>query len=243
MVNDDIIINHLIEGLSCPQIAKLYNIDKQRIQRRVRKLTLPTDVYIKHQPSNKPFTQSELDVLIGGLLGDSWIGHTKKSKNSCGSFTHKIEHKDYVYYKYNLLNRLCSAPRIYNKFDKRTNRKYQQCFCKIATNPLLNDIHSRFYINGNKVVDEIYLKELSPLAIAIWFMDDGSKTAYGYKISTDCFELIDVKKLVNWLKSFEINCTINSEKAICIRANSRLRFTNLIKQFVPFCMEYKLHIK
>lgn len=65
MIEDKVLINLLVEGKSCPEIAKILGIDKQVIQRKARKLSLPDNVYIKHRPSKKPFTQIELDVLIG----------------------------------------------------------------------------------------------------------------------------------------------------------------------------------
>jgi hypothetical protein len=36
---------------------------------------------------------------------------------------------------------------------------------------------------------------LTPLALAIWFMDDGSKSGKGAKIATNCFLLDDFKFL------------------------------------------------
>ena len=243
MGRDAKVIELLVEGRSCPEIAALLKVDKQVIQRRVRKLKLPNNIYIKYRPSKTPLNQVELDVLIGGLLGDTWIGYTKKAKNPSGSFTHKMEHIDYVVHKYNLLKRLCSKPTIHNKFDKRSERCYQQAFCKIATNPLLTEVVGNFYSNGKKVVCEHFLKKLSPLAVAIWFMDDGSKTRYGYKISTDCFIREDVTKLVYWLNSFDIKATINSENSILINFNSKVRFTELIREYIIPCMTYKLHIQ
>jgi|694.fasta_scaffold00478_24 hypothetical protein len=235
------IIELLREGKSSSDIAKIFNVNTQVIQRTIRKIELPDDIYIKYRPSKLTLTQTELDVLIGGLLGDSWLGYTKKGKNACGSFTHKLEHSEYVDYKYNLLKRLCSKPTIHNKIDKRSNRFYQQYFCKIGTNPVLNDIVNKFYVNNKKVVSKEYLDKLSPLALAIWFMDDGSKTQYSYKISTNCFDIKDLIVLKNWLLTFNIECSFNSENEILIAARSKKIFTKLIKEFFPKCMTYKLH--
>ena len=113
---------------------------------------------------------------------------SEKSKNCMGSFTHKVEHSEYVYYKYNLLKRLCAEPTIHNKFDKRSNRNYQQCFCKIRTNPILNPIREMIYDeNGQKHLKEDVILKLSPLGIAIFYLDDGTKTKSGYAIRMDAF--------------------------------------------------------
>lgn len=235
------LIKLLQEGKTSGDIAKIYNVDIQVIRKRVKKINLPNDICIKYRPSLEPLTQIEIDVLIGGLLGDTWIGYSRSSKNALGSFTHKIEHSEYVDFKYNLLKRLCFLPVVHNKHDKRTGRFYQQKFCKIATNPLLNDIASKFYINKKKTVDISYLEKLTPLGIAIWFMDDGSKTIDSYKFSTDCFSEEDRNILANILRKFNLECTTPQNKTIYIKKESKDNFTNLIKDYVPLCMKYKLH--
>lgn len=236
------LIKLLVEGKSCPEIAKIYEVNKQVIQRKVKKLTLPEDLYIKARPSLKPLTQIELDVLIGGLLGDTWLGYTKNSKNVAGSFTHKLEHEQYTTFKYNLLKRLCAKPTIHNKTDKRTNRVYQQSFCKISTNPILNPIVEAFYKEGKKVVNKEFIMQLTPLAIAIWFMDDGTKTVSGYCLATDCFTYEDKLILGKLLEKYNIKYSIpNISKYMYVKAESKNDFTNLIKKFFPECMKYKLH--
>lgn len=238
---DEDIINLLIQGKSCTEIGKIFNINYQKVQRRARKLVLPDNVYIKRRPKNIVLTQEELDVLIGGLLGDTWLGYTKLGVNACGSFTHKLEHKNYVQYKYEKLKRLCSKPSIHNKNDRRSNRIYQQSFCKIGTNPILNDIVDKFYKDGRKTIYEDLLYRLSPLAIAIWYMDDGSKSRYGYKISTNCFNTRELDILRKWLQKYNLKITVTVENELYIKAESRDTFTKLIKDFFPNCMRYKLH--
>lgn len=240
--NKEEVIKYLVEGKTTKEISVIYNVNIQQIQKFIRNLELPSNVYIKHRPSKAPLSNQEIDVLIGGVLGDSWIGFTKFGKHACGSFTHKIEHSEYVYYKYNILKRLCSKPKIHNKFDKRTDRYYQQQFCKIATNPLLDNIAFSFYKNGRKTVDKNYLSKLSPLAIAIWFMDDGCKTKSGYNIATDCFNKEESLLLVDLLKRFDIEATSNAKNILYIVHDSKDKFTKLIEKYVPNCMKYKLHI-
>lgn len=242
-VSDQEIMNLLIEGYSCPKIAEKLHVDKQIIQRRVKLLDIPTNIYIKHRGKilYEDLTYVELNTLIGTILGDAWVGRTKKAKNSSGSFTHKMEHKEYVEYKYDLLKRLCSEPKIHYKKDNRSNRVYQQYFCKIATNPAINTLRDMFYINNVKVVHKDVV-ELGPLGLAIWFMDDGSKTPDGYKFATDCFSEGDKDTLIKLLKNYNLVCTKQKvSKCIYIKKESVELFTLLIKEFVPNCMKYKLH--
>ena len=157
-------------GITGEQLAKELNIAHSTACRLfnqlVDKYKLNDDIYIPYHPSLKPLSQEEYDVLIGGLLGDTRLGYLGKSKHVSGSFTHKLEHEDYVRYKYKYLKRLCAIPTIHNKFDKRTNQEYQQVFCKIATNPILDPIVEAFY-KEKKVINQEYIEKLSPLGIAI----------------------------------------------------------------------------
>lgn len=235
-------------GITREQLAKELNIAHSTacrlFNRLVDKYKLNDDIYIPYHPSLKPLSQEEYDVLIGGLLGDTWLGYLGKSKHVSGSFTHKLEHEDYVRYKYKYLKRLCSIPTIHNKFDKRTNREYQQVFCKIATNPILDPIVEAFY-KEKKVINQEYIEKLSPLGIAIWYMDDGGPASYGYKFSVDCFELEDIKKLSNLLSSkFGIGNTIynNQNKVIHIGSSYTTQFKKLIEPYICECMKYKLQV-
>lgn len=245
-------IDLINQGISGKEFAEKFKLSHSTACRLIKTLikdnNLNKDKYIKGQPNLTQFTQEEFDVLIGGLLGDSWIGFNKNSKNACGSFTHKLEHEEYVNYKYNLLKRLCSTPKIHNKLDKRSNRKYQQSFCKIASNPLLNDICTAFYKDGIKFINKEYINKLSPLGIAIWFMDDGTcnkchKTPV-YLINVSCFEDSDIQLLIEMLESkFNIKSKLESHKwkNIKILKESNNDFVKLVKPFICNCMQYKIN--
>ncbi len=240
--------NKIQNELTGEQLGKELNIPHSTACRLFNQLIeeykLNNNIYIPYHPSSKPFSQEEYDVLIGGLLGDTWLGYLGKSKHASGSFTHKLEHEEYVKYKYNFLKRLCSIPTTHNKFDKRSNREYQQSFCKIATNPLLDPIVDAFY-KDKKIVNQTYIEKLSPLGIAIWYMDDGGSASLGYKFSVDCFEQEDIEKLSKLLlDKFGIHNTIhnNQNKLIHIGSSHRLQFKELIEPYICECMRYKLKI-
>lgn len=218
---------------------------KVLIRTLIDKYELNKNIHIDGYDCLYPLTQTEFDVIVGGLLGDTWIGYSGQSKNPSGSFTHKLEHYDYVKYKYNLILRRCSELTIHNKWDKRSDRHYQQAFCKIASSEILKPIHEAFYPNGIKVVPEELINKLSPLGIAIWFMDDGASDTHGYKFSVDCFSTEDIKKLTKMLKDkFNINTTVqeNQNKIIHICSSSVHDFKKLVEPYMCNCMKYKLQV-
>jgi ubiquinol-cytochrome c reductase cytochrome b subunit len=113
-----------------------------------------------------------------------------------------------------------------------------------------NWIHEMFY----KLVDNKYIKiiplnieeYLTPLALAIWFMDDGSSLGKGVRIATNCFTLEEVNFLCNVLKSkYNIIATPNKcgkDKGhiIYIHVNSMKIFTNIVKPYLLPSLYYKL---
>jgi ubiquinol-cytochrome c reductase cytochrome b subunit len=60
-----------------------------------------------------------------------------------------------------------------------------------------NYIYNEFYSSKIKIVPtyEFLITHLTPLALAIWIMDDGSKDGSGLRISTNCFKKEEILKL------------------------------------------------
>lgn len=87
---------------------------------------------------------------------------------------------------------------------------------------------------------------LTPLALAIWFMDDGSNLGKGARIATNCFTLEEVKFLCNVLKNkFNILATPNKSGKdkgyiIYISVKSMPVFTNIVKPYLLPSLYYKL---
>lgn len=246
-ITDEEIILLLKSNKTSSEISSILKLAKQSVQRRIKKIydsgILECENSIAYRPNKNPINETEYDVLIGGLLGDSWVGKTgENSKNCMGSFTHKIEHTEYVWFKYNLLKRLCAEPVIHNKFDKRSNRAYQQCYCKIRTNPLLNEIRDMVYDqDGQKRLKEEVILKLNPLGLAIFYMDDGTKTESGYILRMDAFLREDYIIIEKLFSKFNIQVNINRKDTVCyIPANEKIKFKTLIEEFVPMCMKYKL---
>lgn len=239
-------VEQYLRDHNIPRHVNKKRITKDLIKDLINKYQLNKNINIPRYDNLTPYTQDEYDVIIGGLLGDTWIGKYKNGqKNADGSFTHKIEHYEYCKYKYNILSRRCSNFTIHNKFDKRVNRKYQQVFCKLAASSLLNPIYEAFYKNGIKIVSEEYINRLSPLGIAIWFMDDGASDNNGYKFSVDCFSDNDIYLLQKMLLTkFDIVTSYHKSqnKSIHVLMKSVKTFKSLVEPYICDCMKYKLQI-
>jgi LAGLIDADG DNA endonuclease family len=87
---------------------------------------------------------------------------------------------------------------------------------------------------------------LTPLALAVWFMDDGSKLGKGVKIATNCFTIKELTFLCNILnKKYNLTVSIqsggkNKGYTLYINKNSMPTFSKLVKPLMLPSLYYKL---
>lgn len=213
---------------------------------------------------NKKLSQIQKDLLFGSLLGD---GHLSPNQNGT-EFRYRINHcaKDvkYIYQKFDILGDIVESPPTYYELpeDKRTNKSYKRYFFNTIHTPALRFYWGMFYrkvkkedgsVGFTKVVPtkEQIIANLTPQAMAWWFMDDGSakdpfKTT-AMRISTDGFPLEQQNRLCNAIQErYDLKIyaqTKNKKKGIYniyIPAPSAEKFVNIIKPFVIDTMHYKI---
>lgn len=182
------------------------------------------------------------EVLFGGLLGDInlHIARSANSKNAFGKIEHCTKQLDYVKWKKEIFSNLTNDIKSISRFDKRTGNTYHSSYFNFRANPILTDWYNLFYPDGKKIIP-IDLSLLTPLAIAVWFMDDGSKCNSTYNLATNCFTKIDLIRITDCLfNEYDIETTINSRNIIRIKSNSAKIFKFLIKPYVLNSFNYKL---
>lgn len=183
-------------------------------------------------------TKLEQSIIIGSILGDGYMRIIPGRSDAFLEINHSIKAKDYVDYKYQSLKRLCeSAPkeRISNG-DRRAYRFFTKQF-KDLTN-----LYKLFYKNNRKVIPKKL--KLDSLILAIWYMDDGSKSRdRDIYLNTQQFGTNDQKKLLNYLRELGIKSRLNKDKKyyrIRILKESIIDFMNIVKPYIVPSMRYKL---
>ena len=89
---------------------------------------------------------------------------------------------------------------------------------------------------------------LTPLALAIWIMDDGTKSGKGLKLCTNCFTKTDVQSLCDVLgEVYNLKATVNSagvksRYVIYISSYSMELLKEIVKNHIVPSMKYKLGI-
>ena len=126
---------------------------------------LPGDRIITSQP--KRLSSEQLQVVLGGLMGDATLTPPMAADGGPRlRMGHGEEQTAYIDWKALLLG---------NIPQRRTIRPDQSVHIDWTPLPELADLREVVYWgDGKKHLSWDYLKALAPLALAIWYMDDGS---------------------------------------------------------------------
>lgn len=125
------------------------------------------------------FTEIDKAIVIGLLLGDGYINDKGRIE-----IEHCIKQKDYCIYKAKLLHSVCGGKDINVHEYQRTRstlRDGRQWKSNTFTTVSFKKWSKHFiyfrnllYRNGRKEITQEVLNLLSPLSIALWWLDDGS---------------------------------------------------------------------
>lgn len=126
---------------------------------------------IPWEDSLNPEQQS---LLVGSMLGDARLECRSKQGTARLRIHHADQQKDYVFWKYNLLKPLVLRPPWRTAWkDKRNGEIYVSWFFHTKTTAILESWWRFFYPEGTKILPSSFGSLLNPLALAVWFMDDG----------------------------------------------------------------------
>src|SRR3989338_3986605 len=185
-------------------------------------------------------TKLERQIVIGSLLGDGYMRIIPGKSNAFLEVNHSIKAKEYVDYKFESLSRLCeSSPKERSTNDGRVAYRF---FTK--QHKVLTDLYHQFYRHGRKIIPADLM--LDPVTLAIWYMDDGSKSRdRDVYLNTQQFSVNDQKRLLHCLRSLGIQARLNKDKRyfrIRIMKESINIFIKMIAPHVIDSMKYKLVI-
>ena len=183
-------------------------------------------------------TQQQKSFMIGTILGDGYLRIIPRRKNAFLEINHSIVQRDYVDWKYDLLKSIVkNKPKVRNGNGGRVAyRFYTQCL------PEITELFGNFYQEKKKIIPNNLT--LDPMGLAVWYMDDGSRSGGSVYLNTQQFLVADQQKLQKILQDqFGINSSLNKDKEYMrIRVISRdaRKFCDIIRNHVPQCMHYKL---
>lgn len=231
------------------ELSKYFNCPNQWISIKRRKLDL-----IENKSSSliKELTNEEEEILLGLILGDGRLIKTSSTKRAgtSGSVVHGLSQKEYIEWLNLKLKRISTNIRLETNFNKNRNCIEKRYAFGINTHLCLNKYYDLFY--DSLKVKHLYssiVQRLTPLSLAVWFMDDGSKTSSGgYYLCTNCFKIEEQKVAISILeKKFNLQITlhktIKDAYIMYISAKSAKQFEFIISPYIIPSMIYKLHNK
>lgn len=183
-------------------------------------------------------TQLQKSLIIGCILGDGYLRKIPGRKDAFLEVNHSIKAKEYVDWKYSVLRNICVSGPKKRKIDKiRTAYRFFTC-----QHPEITELYERFYYKGKKVVPSQI--KLDPVILAVWFMDDGSKTKKGnVYLNTQQFDFTSQRRLLHALRLLGIKARMNKDKKyyrIRILKESVGYFVEIIKPYIIPSMRYKI---
>jgi recombination protein RecA len=118
-------------------------------------------------PVPKIMSEQQWEVLLGGLMGDSALSVNTNGLSARLRWGHGSSQIDYGEWKASLFPNI-PVSRSINKKDA--------AFWDMTPLAELSELRSAVYVEGKKVFSWDYLKRLTPLSLAIWYMDDAGFT-------------------------------------------------------------------
>ncbi len=183
-------------------------------------------------------SEIQREVLIGKLLGDGHLGLNGREARL--QVLHSFKQREYVDWQYAIFQDWTkSPPAPLGQGDYRF---------RTVTHPEFTRYYRLFYPQGVKVVPRDIAGYLnSPLALAVWYMDDGKRRpdCRGFFFDTLSFSNDDQIRLMDCLKQnfglMDLRLHWNGDGYhIYAPAQNAPRFCKLVDEYVIPSMRYKL---
>jgi recombination protein RecA len=195
-------------------------------------------------------SEFQMTALRGTLMGDGAVSPTRSGHGARFRYTHCEAQTEYADWKASLFANVSSSRHV--RKDNVVTYDFQPM-------PELAELREAVYVDGKKVFDDDYLKTLTPLALALWYMDDAhfSIRSKGVQKRTEglsgrveiCVEAMEATtraRLVTYLAdTWGLRARLResgaANKAVLVFDTAESsKFHALIAPFVHPSMEYKL---
>ena len=195
-------------------------------------------------------SDQQMEVVRGSIMGDGALSLARSGYAARFRFGHGSKQEAYADWKASLFS---------NIFQSRSTNDKGAVFYDFTPMTELLDLRQSVYIEGKKHFDDEFFKHLTPLSLAIWYMDDGclSVRSKGLQARTQggsgriqiCVEAMDSDtrvRLVRYLKdtwSIDVKPILQgaAQKAnLVFNRMATDQFQELVAPYVHPSMAYKL---
>ena len=195
-------------------------------------------------------SEFQLAALRGTLMGDGALSPTRSGLGARFRYTHGGAQTEYADWKASLFANVGASRHV--RDDDVVTYDFQPM-------PELAEVRQAVYVEGKKVFDDDYLKSLTPLSLALWYMDDAhfsfrskgvqTRTAGGSGRITICVEAME-KQTRERLRAYLADTWgvrgslresgANKKVILVFDTAESAKFQALIAPYVHPSMDYKL---
>lgn len=151
-----------------------------------------------------------------------------------------------------------STPVTRNRVNKKTGSNNSTIRFTTRQLSCFTQLHELFYVNKVKIVPINIEEILTPVSLAYWAMDDGSKQGKGIHLNVYAFSEEDIKRLTDTLSNkFGLKCSVHTPKnkpsprgshlrvctpgaRIYLKAESMIQLRTIVKHHMHPSMYYKI---
>jgi len=201
-----------------------------------------------------PVVGTELrSAIIGMVAGDAGIRQQKGCRSVSLRICHAERQQEYLEYKRDILQNLFKEWKIVIK--SINNSGYPGVWLGTRTHPRLRVIHKWFYNSGKKQFSRRVLNYLTPIGIALWYMDDGSLSykrregkIHGREIHLNTYCSFEEAKIIQtyFKEVWNMSWTLVFNKGfyrLRMGAGEAQKLFAIIEPYIIPSMKYKLDLK
>ena len=195
-------------------------------------------------------SERQRSIIVGTLIGDGHLETMDNGRTYRLKITHSVKQKEYTEWLYDELKSLVRTP-PQKKTKGGADKIYEEYWFNTYSLGSLRFYGQQFYVGGYKTVPKIIGKLINPLAIAVWFMDDGSYKSNRHKtyiIHTLSFKKKDLQLLCEvFERKYGVKIRLHRQHykssvkwRLYILSQSAEKFRNLIEPYIVPSLKYKL---
>lgn len=191
-------------------------------------------------------TQRQKEIIIGKLLGDGHLETQNKGRTFRLKIEHAITQHPYVdWLAQELGSWLNQPPRAWTRTVQ--GKEYTKYGFQTFSHPALRFFAHQWYNQGRKIIPRQINRWLTPLAFAVWYMDDGSVKSNqtdGRILNTQGYTRQEVDRLIQVVNDrYQLSTTPRRQREgwqIFIPAHDAQRLTGILQPYLHTMFRYKL---
>lgn len=234
---------YLDDLLTDTEIAQRYGTYQVKISRLRKKWGISTLDKTGRLTQRLPeLTGNQQEVLLGSLLGDGHL-FTRSSNETAGfSEGHSMAQSEYTRWKAGVFEPFTLD--IYEGEKRSDGKVYKSLSFRTHMCTHFRSWYDLFYPANVKVFPANLHELITPRALAIWYLDDGTLHRKYHPHITFGLDDTSLKRCVRAFKALGLSPELYETKrsmSFCFPSQDKV-FFDLIREYVPDCMSYKIPV-